>query len=82
MKNTVITKTIDDLGRIVLPKDIRKKLGMEIRSAVDVRVEDDKIIISKFHNECIFCGSKENLHEFRGKYICHDCLDQLEKNNL
>ncbi|MGN1480789.1 AbrB/MazE/SpoVT family DNA-binding domain-containing protein [Porcipelethomonas sp.] len=78
MKDTVITKTIDDLGRIVLPKDIRKKLGMEIRSAVDVRVEDDKIIISKFHNECIFCGSQDDLTEFKDKYVCSECLKQLE----
>ena len=64
MKNTVITKNIDDLGRIVLPKDIRKKLGMEIRSSVDVRVEDEKIIITKVQDSCIFCHSKLNLTDF------------------
>lgn len=77
MKNTVITKNIDDLGRIVLPKDIRKKLGMEIRSSVDLHVEDDKIIISKVYDECIFCHSKENLTDFKGKKVCNKCIDEL-----
>lgn len=78
MKNTVITKNIEDLGRIVLPKDIRKKLGMEIRSSVDVRVEDEKIIITKVQDSCIFCHSKLNLTDFKGKKICHNCLSEIK----
>ena len=78
MKNTIITKNIDDLGRIVLPKDIRKKLGMEIRSSVDVRVEDEKIIITKVQDSCIFCHSKLNLTDFKGKKICQNCLSEIK----
>ena len=78
MKNTVITKNIDDLGRIVLPKDIRKKLGMEIRSSVDVRVEDEKIIITKVQDSCIFCHSKLNLTDFKGNKICQNCLSEIK----
>ena len=70
MKNTVITKNIDDLGRIVLPKDIR--------SSVDVRVEDEKIIITKVQDSCIFCHSKLNLTDFKGKKICQNCLSEIK----
>ena len=67
MRNTGVRKTIDDLGRIVLPKEIRKSLGLGIRSAVDLYVDGEKLIITKTKNECIFCNSRDNLVEYKGK---------------
>ena len=70
MRNTGVRKTIDDLGRIVLPKEIRKSLGLGIRSAVDLYVDGEKLIITKTKNECIFCNSRDNLVEYKGKSVC------------
>ncbi|MGN0621727.1 MAG: AbrB/MazE/SpoVT family DNA-binding domain-containing protein [Porcipelethomonas sp.] len=78
MKDTGFTKVIDDLGRIVLPKEIRKKLGMDIRSSVDVYVDGDRIILSKSNKECMFCTSKENLTEFKGKCVCEKCISEMK----
>ena len=51
---------------------------MEIRSSVDVRVEDEKIIITKVQDSCIFCHSKLNLTDFKGKKICQNCLSEIK----
>ena len=79
MNDTVITKQIDDLGRIVLPKEIRKRVGIQIRSDVEVRVEGEKIVLTKAQNECIFCGLHKDLKEFKGKCICPSCLKGIEE---
>ena len=77
MKNTVILKNIDDLGRIVLPKDIRKKLGMEIRSSV-VYVLKMKNNYHESSGFVYFCHSKLNLTDFKGKKICQNCLSEIK----
>ena len=78
MRNTGVRKTIDDLGRIVLPKEIRKSLGLGIRSAVDLYVDGEKLIITKTKNECIFCNSRDNLVEYKGKSVCEKCIEELK----
>ncbi len=78
MKDTGFTKVIDDLGRIVLPTEIRKRLGMDIRSSVDVYVDGDKLILTKSNKECIFCNSKENLTEFKKKCVCEKCISEMK----
>lgn len=79
MKNTGVCKTIDDLGRIVLPKEIRKSLGFDIRSSVELYVEDDGLIIKKAKDSCIFCGSSDDLTEFKEKVVCQKCVKALKK---
>lgn len=78
MKNTGVCKTIDDLGRIVLPKEIRKSLGFDIRSSVELYVEDDRLIIKKAKESCIFCGSSDDLTEFKGKNVCQKCINTIK----
>ena len=90
MNDTVITKQIDDLGRIVLPKEIRKRVGIQIRSDVEVRVEGEKIVLTKAQNECIFCGLHKDLKEFmKGSKISYkiDIIDieidrKIERENM
>lgn len=79
MKNTGVCKTVDDLGRIVLPKEIRKSLGFDIRSSVELYVEGDSLIIKKAKSNCVFCSSNDNLVEFNGKMVCQDCINNLKK---
>ena len=70
-------KKIDEVGRIVLPKDIRNKLDLKINDILKIDVENDHIVISKAEQTCIFCESKKDLESFRGKNICKECLSQI-----
>lgn len=79
MKNTGVCKTIDGLGRIVLPKEIRVNLGFDTHSLVELYVEDDKLIIKKARKSCIFCNSEENLTEYKEKTVCQKCVNALKK---
>ncbi len=79
MKSTAITRQIDDLGRVVLPMELRKNLRINKKDQLEIYVEDDKIILRKYSQSCIFCGNKDNILEFRSKFICSDCLSQLKK---
>lgn len=72
-------KKIDEVGRIVLPKDIRKKLDLRINEILKIDVENDKIVITKAELTCTFCGSTENLQEFMDKHICTDCISKLTR---
>lgn len=77
MKSTGIVRNIDELGRLVIPKEMRKKLGIANTDPVEFFVEDDKIIVKKYLPVCHFCGTDENVSEFKGKNICRDCIDEI-----
>ncbi len=79
MKATGITRKIDELGRIVLPIELRRGLDIGEKDALEIYVEDDKIILKKYRQSCAFCGNDENIVEFMGKYVCADCITQLKK---
>ncbi len=74
-----VTRKIDDLGRIVIPKDFRKKLDINNPGdEVQVYAEADKIIIKKNKPCCVFCSSQKNLTEFNEKMICEKCLKNIK----
>ena len=77
MKSTGIVRNIDELGRIVVPKEMRDKLHINNSDPVEFFTEGDKIIITKYHASCIFCGSEHDTVDFKGKMICKTCLSEL-----
>ena len=79
MKSTGIVRNIDELGRVVVPKELRKKLGIANTDPVEIYVEDNKIILTKYISVCHFCGGTVNLTEYKDKNICADCIDELKK---
>ena len=79
MKATGITRKIDELGRIVLPIELRRGLDIGEKDALEIYVEDDSIILKKFKKSCLFCGGEENTIDFKGKSICSECIAQLKK---
>jgi len=79
MKSTGIVRKIDELGRIVLPIEIRKNMEMDSRDSVEIFVDEDKIILKKYHPACIFCGNADKVTFFKGKLVCKDCIDSLKK---
>lgn len=77
MKSTGIVRNIDELGRLVIPKELREKMDIPSGSAVEIYSEDDKIIIKKFYDGCIICGSSADLKEHGGKKVCAACIAAL-----
>ncbi len=79
MKSTGIARKVDELGRIVLPIELRRTLDIGERDALEIYVEDDKIILKKHTKTCAFCSSDENIIEYKDKYICANCIKELSK---
>jgi transcriptional pleiotropic regulator of transition state genes len=79
MKATGITRKIDELGRIVLPIELRRSLEIGEKDPLEIYVEDDKIILRKYKSACVFCGNEDNIIEYKGKNICADCIAHFKK---
>lgn len=77
MKSTGIIRKVDDLGRIVLPIELRRTLDIAERDEIEIYMENDKIILQKFEPACIFCGSARELLAYRGKNVCQDCVKKM-----
>ena len=77
MKSTGIVRKLDELGRVVLPIELRRTMDLNIHDTVEIFVEDDKIILKKYHPACIFCGDARNVSTYKGKLICTNCLQEL-----
>ena len=73
MKSTGIVRKIDELGRIVLPIEIRRNLDIDRGEAVEIFVDEEKIILKKYSPACIFCGNASNITSFKGKLVCNEC---------
>ena len=78
MKATGITRKIDELGRIVLPKELRKTLGIEPGTPIEIYTEDDMIVLKKFENRCVLCGSTTDVTDVKGKKVCKKCISELK----
>lgn len=79
MKSTGIVRKLDELGRITLPIELRRTLGVSERDALEIFVEDDRIILTKYEPTDIFTGEKEDLYDFCGKKVSKDSIVQLAK---
>ena len=77
MKSTGIVRKVDELGRIVLPIELRRTLDIAERDALEIFVSEDTIILKKFHPSCVFCDSTRNIISFKGKNICSSCVTSL-----
>lgn len=69
---------IDKLGRVLIPKNLRKNLDLQVDDALEVFTDDDAIILKKYRKRCIFCGSQEDIEVFKDKYICRACKEELQ----
>lgn len=77
MKSTGIVRHVDELGRIVVPKEMRDKMNIDKNDPVEIFVDGDKIILTKYSPYCTFCQSEDNITEFKGRKICKACLDEI-----
>ena len=77
MKATGFIKKIDETGRIVIPKSVRKALDVEIGDDLQFFLEDGAVVLKKFSNGCVFCGATTDLKELNEKHICCECIKKL-----
>jgi transcriptional pleiotropic regulator of transition state genes len=77
MKALYIIRKVDELGRVVLPMELRRDLGISERDALEFFVEDDKIILKKYEPACMFCRNVIDVVVFEGRNICRKCIQKI-----
>ena len=78
MKSTGIVRRMDELGRIVLPMELRNKFDINPKDAIEIFTDNDKIILKKYHPCCIFCNKTEDNVILNEKRVCKDCIEKLK----
>ncbi len=79
MEDAVITRLIDEFGRVTVPMSMRKALGLHPLTPIQIRIQGDSIVIRKHSDSCVFCSSDIDLTEFKGRFVCAECLRQLDE---
>ncbi|MCD1260984.1 AbrB/MazE/SpoVT family DNA-binding domain-containing protein [Paenibacillus athensensis] len=79
MKPAGVVRKVDQLGRIVLPKSLRKRYQMNEGDPVEILVQGDHIILERYRPKCVFCGNMEQVSEFRERHICGVCLAEMNE---
>lgn len=79
MKNTGISRKVDTLGRVVIPKEIRDALSFDESTMLELWCKGEDIILRVKNTKCSICGNVENLIEFKGKFVCRACVDFSKK---
>lgn len=76
---TGVSRKVDDLGRIVLPAELRRNFDIREGDQIDIAVEEDKIVLTKQRNACTFCGGSDSLRTYREHQVCSPCLAELKR---
>ena len=81
MKSTGIIRKVDELGRVVIPIEIRNQFNIAEKDPIEIYVDGSSIVLKKYEPNCIFCGNTENLINYNDKLICEDCSKKISKLN-
>ncbi len=79
MRTPGLVRKIDDLGRIVIPSELRRTLEINSGDELELFCEGDTLLLRKFSPACVFCGSIEDMVCYRGKNICMKCIREIKK---
>lgn len=77
MKSTGMVRKVDELGRIVLPIELRKTFNIVEKDSLEIYTEGNTIILRKYEPACIFCGDARDVIHFKGRNICKNCIKEL-----
>jgi len=77
MKTTGIVRKLDELGRVVLPIELRRTFDLAEKDAVEICVDGDCIILKKYQTSCVLCDEQTGLVDYKNKYICQSCIKEL-----
>ena len=78
MKSTGMVRKVDELGRIVLPAEIRQNLDIQVKDAIEIFTEGERIVLQKYRPSCIFCNNVDNVVYFMDKRVCNECVAKLK----
>ncbi|NLU41697.1 MAG: AbrB/MazE/SpoVT family DNA-binding domain-containing protein [Firmicutes bacterium] len=78
MKSTGIVRKVDELGRVVIPIELRRTMQIAEKDPLEIYVDAEKIILKKYEPACIFCGDASNVRNYKEKNICQSCLDEMK----
>ena len=79
MKSTGIVRKVDELGRIVLPIELRRTLGIEEKDRIEIFVDGESNILRKYQPACIYCDNAKDIINYKGKNICPDCIRAMNE---
>jgi AbrB family transcriptional regulator, transcriptional pleiotropic regulator of transition state genes len=79
LKSTGIVRKVDELGRIVIPMELRRRMGIDVKDRIEIYVEGEHIVLNKYEPTCVFCGNHEDVRDYKGKTICKMCLTEISK---
>ena len=79
VKSTGIVRKVDELGRIVLPIELRRTLGIDEKDSLEIYVDGTSVILRKYQPSCIFCDDATDVISYKGKNVCRKCLEEMEK---
>ena len=78
MKSTGIVRKVDELGRVVIPKELRRVMNIDLKDPVEIFTNGEQIIFKKYQPSCVFCDNADDIVVFQGKNICRSCLKKLK----
>lgn len=79
MKSTGVVRKLDELGRVVLPIELRRTMDIQEKDGLEIFTEGEHIILRKYQPACVFCGQADNVSVYKGKNICRSCRAELKK---
>lgn len=82
MKSIGIVRKVDELGRIVIPKELRNTLSIDMKDPLEIFTEGDAIILRKYQPHCAICGEAKEIIGFKGKLICKNCISYIKEAGL
>ncbi|MPN63293.1 hypothetical protein SDC9_211051 [bioreactor metagenome] len=77
MKSTGVVRKVDELGRVVLPMELRRTLDIAEKDPLEIYVDGSTILLKKYEPACIFCGNAKDMKTYKGKNICPNCINEL-----
>ena len=80
MKATGIVRRLDELGRIVLPIELRRTMDLGEKDPLEIFIDGDSIVLRRYQPNCIFCGDSKRLIEYKGKVVCRKCAQAIVEN--
>ena len=79
IKSTGIVRRMDELGRVVIPMELRNQFKIVEKDPIEIFVDGSSIILRKYEPNCVFCGSTKDLYEHNEKLICNKCIEKISK---
>lgn len=79
MNDTGVVRRVDDLGRIVIPMELRRTLGIHVKDPMSISVDGQRIILERYRASCALCGSEQEITEVKGRAVCQSCITAIKE---